>query len=73
MNGRTGTITRPAAAGSPARHCGTDLAFQPTGREGRTMPAPTDWPLQSHLELGAFDTAVPCARLHTRQVLWEWA
>jgi anti-sigma regulatory factor (Ser/Thr protein kinase) len=25
------------------------------------------------LELGAYDTAVPCARLHTRQVLWEWS
>lgn len=30
------------------------------------------WPLQSHLELGALPTAVPCARLHARQVLWEW-
>jgi anti-sigma regulatory factor (Ser/Thr protein kinase) len=31
-----------------------------------------DWPLQSHLSLGALASAVPCARLHTRQVLWEW-
>jgi anti-sigma regulatory factor (Ser/Thr protein kinase) len=23
--------------------------------------------------LGAFPAAVPCARLHVRQVLWEWA
>jgi len=30
------------------------------------------WPLQSHLELGALPTAVPCARLHARQMLWEW-
>src|SRR5215469_2758476 len=30
------------------------------------------WPLQSHLELGAFPTAVPCARLHARLVLAEW-
>ena len=36
------------------------------------MLAPIGWPLQSHLELGAFDIAVPCARLHARQVLWEW-
>jgi anti-sigma regulatory factor (Ser/Thr protein kinase) len=28
--------------------------------------------LQSFLELGALPGAVPCARLHTRQVLWEW-
>jgi hypothetical protein len=30
------------------------------------------WPLQSSLELGAFPGAVPCARLHARQMLWEW-
>ncbi len=37
-----------------------------------TASTTTGWPLQSHLELGALPTAVPCARLHTRQVLWEW-
>ena len=31
-----------------------------------------EWPLRSYLELGALDGAVPCARLHTRQVLHEW-
>jgi anti-sigma regulatory factor (Ser/Thr protein kinase) len=30
------------------------------------------WPLQDFLELGALVSAVPCARLHTRQVLREW-
>jgi anti-sigma regulatory factor (Ser/Thr protein kinase) len=30
------------------------------------------WPLQTFLELGAFPSAVPCARLHVRQMLWEW-
>lgn len=30
------------------------------------------WPLQSFLELGALPGAVPCARLHARQMLWEW-
>jgi histidine kinase-like protein len=38
-----------------------------------TMPVrDRDWPLHSYLELGALPTAVPCARLHARQVLWEW-
>ena len=32
----------------------------------------TDWELRTSLELGALPTAVPCARLHARQVLWEW-
>jgi anti-sigma regulatory factor (Ser/Thr protein kinase) len=35
---------------------------------GRNRP----WPLQDFLELGALVSAVPCARLHVRQVLWEW-
>jgi anti-sigma regulatory factor (Ser/Thr protein kinase) len=30
------------------------------------------WPHKDALELGALPGAVPCARLHTRQVLWEW-
>lgn len=30
------------------------------------------WPRCSVLELGALPTAVSCARLHARQVLWEW-
>ncbi len=31
-----------------------------------------DWPLQDSMELCALVTAVPCARLYVRQVLWEW-
>jgi Histidine kinase-like ATPase domain len=31
-----------------------------------------DWPLRSFLELGALPTAPGCARLHAKQVLWEW-
>jgi anti-sigma regulatory factor (Ser/Thr protein kinase) len=38
--------------------------------QGQTMA--DEWPLRSYLELGALPGAVPCARLHTRQVLWEW-
>jgi anti-sigma regulatory factor (Ser/Thr protein kinase) len=30
------------------------------------------WPLHNYLELGALPGAVPCARLHARQLLWEW-
>ncbi len=31
-----------------------------------------EWPLYDFLELGALAGAVPCARLHARQVVWEW-
>jgi hypothetical protein len=30
------------------------------------------WPLRTGLDLGPLPGAVPCARAHTRQVLWEW-
>jgi len=30
------------------------------------------WPLSDLLALGALPTAVPCARLHVRNVMYEW-
>ena len=41
------------------------------GRRGETVTSER-WPLRNFIELGALPGAVPCARLHTRQVLWEW-
>jgi anti-sigma regulatory factor (Ser/Thr protein kinase) len=38
---------------------------------GGTSVVP-DWPLRDFLELGALPSAVPRARYHCRQVLWEW-
>ena len=38
----------------------------------RQRPRTGTWARRTHLELGALRGAVPCARLHTRQVLWEW-
>jgi anti-sigma regulatory factor (Ser/Thr protein kinase) len=32
----------------------------------------TGWPLRNAIELGALEGAVPSARIHTRQLLWEW-
>jgi anti-sigma regulatory factor (Ser/Thr protein kinase) len=31
-----------------------------------------EWPKRSFLELGALPGAIPCARLHARQLTWEW-
>lgn len=39
--------------------------------EGEAVSAQA-WPLRSHLELAALPTAVPCARLHAKNVLSEW-
>jgi anti-sigma regulatory factor (Ser/Thr protein kinase) len=30
------------------------------------------WPKRSFLELGALPSAIPYARLHARQLIWEW-
>jgi len=66
------------AAAAPLIH--TDSDARPASAAVRIPPlaarqegSPVDqWPLQSFLELGALPGAVPCARLHTRHVLWEW-
>lgn len=42
------------------------------GGKGRAAPATAGWPLRSHLELAAFPSAVPCTRLHAKQIAWEW-
>jgi hypothetical protein len=35
-------------------------------------PAPDPWPPHDYLELGTLRNAVACARLHARNLLWEW-
>lgn len=44
----------------------------PACRERQEVSVADEWPLQTSLELGALSGAVPCARLHAKQVLWEW-
>lgn len=58
------------------------VAVRSAGVAGIGLPVPPlhgqetstarEWPLKSFLELGPYPGAVPCARLHARQVLWEW-
>lgn len=46
---------------------------EPSSGVGPTsITSMVDWPLQSYLELGAFPSAVPSARLHARLVVEEW-
>jgi Histidine kinase-like ATPase domain len=42
----------------------------PSQRQGTSMA--DEWPLQDFIEFGALPGAVPCARLRTRNLLWEW-
>lgn len=44
----------------------TSTSRQPATRAGLT------WPLSSNLVLGALPTATSCARLHARNVMYEW-
>jgi len=89
MTGRTSTRTpphdgcaRPAQGGPGAagrtaapvrspRRCAAPVPVPPAQDRGTDMAA--EWPVQDFLELGALPGAVPSARLHTRQLLWEWA
>ena len=67
MNGRTSTVTAAMRPGSaPAEH-GSGAGPAPKADQGMK-----DWALWSYLELGALPSAVPCARLHAKHVLWEW-
>jgi anti-sigma regulatory factor (Ser/Thr protein kinase) len=63
----------PAAPGScdapPAGRAGVRVPPF-VGRQGHGVNGL--WPLQDFFEFGALVSAVPCARLHARQVLWEW-
>jgi anti-sigma regulatory factor (Ser/Thr protein kinase) len=73
------THTRPAGSWPPAvpGSCDTPPASQagvriPPFMTRRGHAVNGRRPLQDFLELGALVSAVPCARLHARQVLWEW-
>jgi len=70
--GVAGAGSAPAAGswdGPPAGRAGLRIPPFMTWRGRRVNDG---WPLQDFLELGAFVSAVPCARLHARQVLREW-
>jgi hypothetical protein len=72
MSGRTGTVEAVLRPGRAAAEHGSGAgsASNPKqGQEARTIDA---WPLKSYLELGALPSAVPCARLHAKQLVWEW-
>jgi anti-sigma regulatory factor (Ser/Thr protein kinase) len=66
-------ITRQASAGGHARHAADRTAVQiPPLLDAQGADVTARWPLRSFLELGALPSAVPCARLHARHLLWEW-
>jgi hypothetical protein len=63
-----------AVSGSRPRARGPELGsgVGPASRREHDRKDEPAWPFTSHLELGALPGAVPCARLHAKQMLWEW-
>ena len=75
MSSRTGAAGAGTGTASSLPAGGADSSAGPAlpaGQGPRAVQAVATWPLSSCLELRALPTAVPCARLHARQVLWEW-
>jgi anti-sigma regulatory factor (Ser/Thr protein kinase) len=66
----TGTVSGGGLPGA-ARGGGPSGAPLPVPLSSRSITT-REWPLQDFLELGALPSAVPCARLHSKQVVWEW-
>jgi anti-sigma regulatory factor (Ser/Thr protein kinase) len=74
---------RPAKRGAPGGGINpvVNTARLP-GKSAAPVPVPPlqqqgtgivgEWPLRDFIELGALPGAVPCARLHARQLIWEW-
>jgi anti-sigma regulatory factor (Ser/Thr protein kinase) len=71
-----------AAGGGTGTVHGSVLSVHGPGKSGAPVPVlppqcqgmgmGSEWPLQDFIELGALPGAVPCARLHTRQLMCEW-
>jgi anti-sigma regulatory factor (Ser/Thr protein kinase) len=70
--GKAGAVREPTftPVRSPGQRDAPVLALPLHDERGVRMR--DDWPLRSYLELGILPGSVPCARLHTTQVLWEW-
>jgi hypothetical protein len=70
------------AGGGTGTAAGSVLSVRGPGKSGAPVPVlppqyqgtgmDSEWPLQDFIELGALPGAVPCARLHARQLMWEW-
>ena len=76
-------VARAAGGGTGAvPGTGMTCAARSSGKSQTPVPVPPlqyqgtsmvgEWPLRDFIELGPLPGAVPCARLHSRQLMWEW-
>lgn len=70
--GGTGTVHGIGIHADDGNHgkMGAPVPVPPPWHRGNWMMGV--WPLRDYIELGALPGAVPCARLHARQLMWEW-
>jgi anti-sigma regulatory factor (Ser/Thr protein kinase) len=70
--GGTGTVhgTALPAPGRSSRQSDAPVPVPLPRRKENSMTS--EWPLRDFIEFGALPSAVPCARLHARQMIWEW-
>lgn len=71
-SGRTGTVTGAARSAAALSLAPAPILPSTHDRWSTHHASSDDLPLHSYLELGALPSAVPCARLHAKQVAWEW-
>ncbi len=72
MNSSRGNVADRGRPGELLRLVADGLADSGAADVARVAPFAAGWPHRAFLELVALPSAVPRARLHTRQVLWEW-
>ena len=72
MCGTIRTARQPGAGGHSRPAVDRAAARIPPLLDSRGDDVTARWPLRSFLELAALPSAVPCARLHSRHLLWEW-
>lgn len=70
--GRQSTASGHARLAASQETSGSHVPRTGTRNAVRAAPFAARWPVRTFLELGALPGAAPCARLHARQVLWEW-
>jgi anti-sigma regulatory factor (Ser/Thr protein kinase) len=67
-----GLASAGAASGMGVPDAGPGGVPLPVPPPGRRQIIFNEWPLRDAIDLGPLPGAVPCARLHSRQMLWEW-
>ena len=79
---RSRAVAAPGASGTAAGSASRPLVSNSSQKQAQAPASSSvdrgpdmahQWPMRDFLELGALPGAAPSARLHARQIVWEWA